>query len=332
MVRAVHLIVQSEAQDAQIPAVVVVLLNWRRAHDTMACLDSVAALMGPKPAVIVCDNDSKDGSVAILKAYAEKSPLNIRILETGDNLGFAGGMNVGLRVALADPDMRFVWILNNDTQVHPAALNALLEKTALKPEIGICGSTLLYLDEPQKIQAVGGFYNPWLGTTRHCLGQETYSVKRCRAFDETTLDYIVGAAMFVPRTVLETVGLMDERYFLYYEEIDWVCQMRYKRPDLHLAYASDSIVYHAEGASTGSNDKNGKRYAYASDFYMLTSRLKCTRKNFPEKLWSVRLSMLLVMLNRMRRRNWAAARLALYLCLGFSVQLLAPPSAKATQS
>jgi hypothetical protein len=319
---------QPVAYDNQTTPVVVVLLNWRRAHDTMTCLDSLAALAGPKPAVIVCDNDSRDGSVASLKAYADNSPLNIRILETGGNRGFAGGVNVGLRAALADPDMQYVWILNNDTQVHPAALNALLEKTAVEPEIGICGSTLLYLDAPEKIQAVGGLYNSWLGTTRHYLGHETYSAERCRAFDETTLDYVVGAAMFVPRTVLETVGLMDEHYFLYYEEIDWACQMRYKRPDLHLAYAPDSIVYHAEGASTGSNDRNGKRYAYASDFYMLTSRLKCTRKNFPERLWSVRLSMLLVMLNRMRRGNWAAARLALYLCLGLGVQPLAPTHGK----
>lgn len=304
--------------------VVVVLLNWRHAHETMACLDSLAKLAGDKPSVIVCDNDSNDGSVTLFNTYTSSSPLTIRVLETGSNLGFAGGVNVGLRAALAEPGMRYVWILNNDTQVHPLAMNALLEKSAADPKIGICGSTLLYLDEPQKIQGVGGRYNRWLGTTRHCLGHEIYSAERCRAFDETTLDYVVGASMFVPRAFLETVGLMDERYFLYYEEIDWVCQMRRMRPDLHLAYAPDSIVYHAEGASTGSNDRNGKGYVYRSDYYMLTSRLKCTRKNFPTKLWTVRLSMLLVMLNRMRRRQWVSAQLALRLCLGLSVQSLAP--------
>lgn len=315
---------QPEALQAETAGVMVVLLNWRRAYDTMACLDSLAQLAGVKPRVIVCDNNSNDGSVALLNSYASGSPLDICVLETGSNLGFAGGVNVGLREALADPSMRYVWILNNDTQVHPHALNALLQKMRADLTIGICGSTLLYLDEPQKIQAVGGCYNSWLGTTRHCLGHETYSAERCRAFDETTLDYVVGAAMFVPRAFLEKVGLMDERYFLYYEEIDWACQMRRKRPDLHLAYAPDSIVYHAEGSSTGSNDRNGKRYVYRSDYYMLTSRLKCTHKNFSMKLWSVRLSMLLVMLNRMRRRQWVSAQLALRLCLGLSVQSLAP--------
>lgn len=305
-------------------SVVVVVLNWRRAYDTMVCLDSLAELAGEKPRVIVCDNDSKDGSVALLNSYASKSSLDIHVLETGSNLGFAGGVNVGLRAALADPSMRYVWVLNNDTQVDPAALDTLLEKMVEDPKIGICGSTLLYLNEPQKIQAVGGCYNPWLGTTSHCLGHETYSAERCRAFDETTLDYVVGASMFVPRAFLETVGLMDDRYFLYYEEIDWACQMHRKRPDLHLAYAPDSMVFHAEGASTGSNDRNGKGYVYRSDYYMLTSRLKCTRKNFPTKIWSVKLSMLLVMLNRIRRGHWLSARLAFCLCLGLDIRFLAP--------
>lgn len=321
---AAFLIMESVILHSRTAKVVVVLLNWCRPHHTMACLDSLAAIRGVKPRVIVCDNDSNDGSVSLLSAYASKSSLDISILETGSNLGFAGGVNVGLRSALADSAMEYVWILNNDTQVHPLALNALLNKAGADPNIGICGSTLLYLDEPQKIQAVGGCYNSWFGTTSHCLGHEIYLAKRCRDFDETTLDYVVGASMFVPRSFLEKVGLMDEHYFLYYEEIDWACQMRIRWPELHLAYAPDSIVYHAEGASTGSNDRNGKSYVYHSDYYMLTSRLKCTRKNFPTKLWSVRLSMILVFLNRMRRRQWMSAQLALRLCLGLSVQSLAP--------
>ena len=333
--------------------ITIVLVNWNAPSHTLICLASLMRLKGPQPSIIVCDNDSRDDSYEIIREalLAMRSPPRtdwqpfhfwesvatgepgrpdavqwpeIALIRTSRNRGFAGGVNVGLRAALAEPGMRYVWILNNDTQVHRTALDALLVKMASDPKIGICGSTLLYLDEPQKIQAVGGCYNSWLGTTRHCLGHETYSAERCRAFDETTLDYVVGAAMFVPRAFLETVGLMDERYFLYYEEIDWACQMRRRRPDLHLAYAPDSIVYHAEGSSTGSNDRNGKRYVYRSDYYMLTSRLKCTHKNFSMKLWSVRLSMLLVMLNRMRRRQWVSAQLALRLCLGLSVQSLAP--------
>lgn len=321
---AAHVIMVTKAEEVLTADVTVVLLNWRRAHDTMACLDSLAKLEGSKPRAIVCDNGSGDNSVELLEAYARESSLDIRVRQTGANLGFAGGVNVGLREALADPGLRYAWILNNDTQLHPQALNALLQKMQTDPTIGICGSTLLYLEDPHKIQAVGGCYNPWLGTTRHCLGHETYTPERCRAFDEHTLDYVVGASMFVRREVLDTVGLMDERYFLYFEEIDWAYQMHIKRPDLRLAYAADSLVYHAEGATTGGNDRDGKRYSYTSDFFMLTSRLKCTRKNFPARLWSVQLSMLLVMLNRIRRGHWASARLALHLCLGLSVQSLAP--------
>lgn len=305
-------------------AVVVVLLNWRRVDDTMNCLDSIARLSGYMPKVIVCDNDSADGSEARLTEYSHKSALDIKVLQTGANLGFAGGVNVGLKAALANPAMRFAWILNNDTQLEPGALSALLDTMLVKPEIGICGSTLLYLDEPTMIQAVGGTYNPWLGTTRHSLGHETYSPDRCRAFDDRSLDYVVGASMFVRREVLETVGLMDERYFLYYEEIDWAHRLRSRRPDLRLGYVPESIIYHAEGATTGSNDRKGKRYSYISDYYMLTSRLKCTRKNFPDKVWSVRLSLLLVAISRWRRHQPRSARLALYLALGLPTRDLEP--------
>jgi GT2 family glycosyltransferase len=307
--------------------VTVVLLNWRRIGDTINCLDSIARLSGYKPSVIVCDNNSGDGSETRLRQYSHESELDVEVLQTGANLGFAGGVNVGLRAALANPSMAYVWILNNDTQVDPAALKALLDTMLADPKIGICGSTLLYLDEPTKIQAVGGTYNPWLGTTRHSLGHDTYSPDRIRAFDDSTLDYVVGASMFVRREVLETVGLMDEQYFLYYEEIDWAYQLRNYRPDLRLGYAPESIVYHAEGASTGRNDREGKGYSYTSDFYMLTSRLKCTRKNCPDKVWSVRLSMLLVAINRWRRHQPRSARLALCLALGLPTRNLNPVQA-----
>src|SRR5690606_5006085 len=78
------------------------------------------------------------------------------LVRTGANLGFAGGNNVGLGYALARPDVDAVWLLNNDTVVHPEAARALIEIMARDPGIGICGSTLLYYDRPELVQALGG--------------------------------------------------------------------------------------------------------------------------------------------------------------------------------
>lgn len=306
------------------PRVVAVVLNWRRPYDTMACLDSLAALAGIKPKVIVCDNDSGDDSITLLHAYAHESSLDICVLQTGGNLGFAGGVNVGLRAALMESGMDYVWILNNDTQVHPAALNALLEKMMADPKIGICGSTLLYLDEPEKIQAVGGRYNPWLGTSRHVLGHAVYSEALCRSVDPAKLDYVVGASMFIRRCALKAVGLLSEDYFLFCEEIDWATRMKRMLPELKLGYAPESLVYHKEGASTGANQRQGKTYSYFSDYFFITSRLKFARKFFPMRFWVVQLSMALVAVNRARRNQWRSALVALCALVGWVPQRLDP--------
>lgn len=307
--------------------VYVIVLNWNGASDTIACLQSLALLEGGLPKVIVCDNASTDDSWSRLQAYVEnQTALEIRLVQTGANLGFAGGVNVGLRAALSDPYMTYVWILNNDTLVDPGALKALIRYMADNPDVGMCGSTLLYLDEPTVIQAVGGAYNPWFGTSRHILGQQRYDAARCRAVDVGALDYVVGAAMFVRRRVLETVGLMSESYFLYYEEIDWATRMRRQGSEFKLGYAPDSLVFHKEGASTGANDRATTGYRFSSDFFFITSRLKYTHKFFPCRRWSVQLSMLLVALNRLRKGQWRSVALALWMLLGVVPERLDPRS------
>lgn len=305
--------------------VYVVILNWNGALDTIACLRSLSFLKGGSPKVLVCDNASPDDSWIKLKTYVDsQTALDIKLIQTGANLGFAGGNNVGLRVALADPSMQFVWILNNDTEVDQDALNALLSYMALNQNVGICGSTLLYLGQKDLIQAVGGQFNFWLGTSKHILGHESYSPNLCRSVDPSRLDYVVGASMFVRRQVLEQVGLLEEDYFLYCEEIDWAIRMRRKLPELKLGYAPNSLVYHKEGASTGSNRRQDKTFSYFSDYFFITSRLKFTRKFFPVRRWVVQLSMALVALNRARRRQWRSMRVALCALIGWVPKGLDP--------
>lgn len=306
-------------------SVYVVLINWCGVEDTIACLRSLAVLDSALLKVIVCDNASTDDSWTKLTAYVEsQAALEIQLIQTGANLGFAGGNNVGLRVALADPSMQFVWLLNNDTEVDQGALDALLSYMALNENVGICGSTLLYMDQKDLIQAVGGQFNSWLGTSKHILGHESYSPDLCRAVDPSSLDYVVGASMFVRRQVLEQVGLLEEDYFLYCEEIDWATRMKRKLPELKLGYAPDSLVYHKEGASTGANERQGKTYSYFSDYFFITSRLKFTRKFFPVQRWVVQLSMALVAVNRARRRQWRSMRVALCALVGWVPKGLDP--------
>lgn len=302
-----------------------VILNWNGSDDTIACLESLRYLKDQIPKVVVCDNASSDNSWLKLKAYVgTQADLDIQLLQTGANLGYAGGNNVGIRYALSNPATQYVWLLNNDTVVASEALNALVRYMSQHPDVGVCGSTLCYLDAPDVIQAVGGKYGRWLGRSEHILGHEKFDLAACRAVKAKQLDYVVGASMFMRREVLEKVGLLSEDYFLYCEEIDWVTRMSRLATEYKIGYAPESIVYHREGASTGANDRGKKSYRYFSDYFFITSRLKFARKYYPFHSLVVQASMLLVALNRMRRRQWRSSIVALWCFFGVIPRFMDP--------
>jgi GT2 family glycosyltransferase len=295
--------------------VYVVLLNWHGWRDTIACLTSLFASKGVKLRIVVCDNASSDGSLEHITAWADgrksaeppshqrlakllgKTPLPVQytrldraaaeqgslyndaplvLVDNGANLGFAAGNNVGLRFALNQPDMDYVWILNNDTLVEPDCLRNMVRRLESEPGDAVCGSMIHFFDKPEIIQAIGGNrFNHFTGCADCSEGRFTHELAKLDiATIESELDYISGCSMLLPREFLETVGLMSEDYFLYYEEIDWFtrAQGRYK-----ICIAKDARLYHREGAAIGS--KNWQRPASVlSDFHMFRSRLTFMRK------------------------------------------------------
>lgn len=266
----------------------VILVNWNGWEDTIAALSSLMKLSFDKIHVLVCDNNSTDKSQKRLNDWVAEQQIGymVSILQTGHNLGFAGGNNVGIKIALEDPTTTHVWLLNNDTLVDENALTAMLQVMEKDPQIGICGSTLLYAHAPQTIQAVGGYYNSWLGISSHALGGERYSADACKKVDPNKFDYIVGASMLISRELIEKVGLMDEQYFLYCEELDLAT--RAKRAGFKLGYAHQSIVYHKEGATTGSAAHiQRKARSEFADRCALRSHLLFARKFHPVKKWVV---------------------------------------------
>jgi hypothetical protein len=178
------------------------------------------------------------------------------LIQTGENLGFAGGNNVGLRYALARDDFDYVWLLNNDTVIKPNALTEMVKRMQEKPEAGICGSTLPYYYEPEKIWALGGAtYNKWLARPK-CIGHDQPTNQAIDSkLIEHNIYYIAGASMVVSRSFLKDIGLMNEEYFLYFEELDWAARAWKK---YSMVYAPNSFVYHKVGVSTKTLDKLGK--------------------------------------------------------------------------
>lgn len=284
------------------PLVYIVLLNWNGWQDTDACLGSLGGLTYPNYRVVVVDNASADGSEARLRALHPE----LTLLQSGANLGFAGGNNVGLRYALAH-GAEYVWLLNNDTLVEPDALTQLVAKMQADPGLGLCGSTLLYESARDRVQALGGaHYGRWLGTVRHIGHHERWPQEVDEQEVERQLSYLIGASTLASRALLETVGLMQEDYFLYFEELDWAARARGR---FRLGYAAGSIVYHKEGSSIGGNDRAKSAKSYTADLYALKNRVRFTRRFYPYALPTVYLGLLAALANRVRRRQWGRVAL-----------------------
>ena len=323
--------------------VYIVLLNWNNWPDTLECLESLLALDYPDYRIVLCDNASSDGSLEHIQAWAAgdleivapngsfqpdrqsyPKPLDINIsdataprikkpsrceplitiIRNHENLGFAGGCNVGLRYALDRGDADYCWILNNDTVVDSHALSALVKRMQARPDAGICGSSIMKYREPEIVDALGGaWYSKWLGLAWH-LGRErriphTIDPEQI----EQRMDYVVGTSMLVSRRFLLDVGLMNENYFLYYEEIDWALR---SKGHFSLAYAPDSLIYHKIGGSIGTSS-HPKRKSLVSDFYTLRNRLKFTRQFFPYALPTVYLGLIGAVILRLMFGQWEKA-------------------------
>jgi GT2 family glycosyltransferase len=254
----------------------------------------------------------------VTRAEAERGGIEacddarVVLVHTGANLGFAGGCNVGLRYAMARGDCAFAWLLNNDTVVEPTALAALVARLAERPDAGQCGATVAYYHRPDRVQARGGAaYNRWLATTRRIGDGEPAGARANAARVERSMSYVDGASLFVRREFLDAVGLMSERYFLYFEELDWAL----RGADYELAYAPDAVVYHKEGRSIGSH-ADGRRTSALADYYALRNRLLLTRQFFPAALPTVYCGLLGAAVNRMRRGQFRRALTALRILLG----------------
>jgi GT2 family glycosyltransferase len=262
--------------------------------------------------VVVCDNASSDASVAELERWLHgrerrdgEAVLSVHVLPLPRNLGYAGGLNAGIAWARQRWTPRGFWLLNNDVQAQPGALDALLAAHASVPDAGICGSVLLDWDAPERIQGVAGIYRRWLGVGWHAtrLPDDGSTVS-------LEVDYPIGASMYVTTGYLDRVGPMESGYFLYCEEMDWA--ERGRRLGLRPVVALGSRLRHKEGASTGS--RGGVRHkSLLSERYGVINRLRITRRFWPHYLPVVWASLALVVLDRLVHGEMARAWLVLRL-------------------
>lgn len=316
------------------------VINWNGWRDTVACAQSLFAVPGPRFQLLICDNGSTDGSFESLAHWLRSgaSPITeshasqgadmqilsfegnfgvrggalrtIHLMGLKKNYGYAGAINRCIAWGKDVLAAKGFWLLNNDVKVNPQALAHLADAAKSSPDIGLCGSVLLDWEDSGRIQAIGGMFQRYLAVGWHLKKLPTGIDPRQELF--FGIDYPVGASLFVTCDFIESVGMMDDGYFLYYEEIDW--SQRGRSRGFRPAVALRSKVQHKEGASTGSGG-GVRSKSMLSEYYGVVSRLRFTKKFSPFLLPIVWLSLSLVMMDRMVHGEWARALLIVKLML-----------------
>jgi GT2 family glycosyltransferase len=195
----------------------VVILNWNLPQETIACVDSVRANPRSGVEVVIVDNGSVDRSV---ERFRDRFGAAVKILENARNLGFAAGVNVGIRWALA-AGARSVLLLNNDTLVDADMIRHLVAPLVRSPRAGVVGPVIYYHDRPQRVWRFGDREVPWLPVPLE-LSERVLS----QVDGPFRLDYVTACGMLVRRQVFEDIGLFDERYFMYFEDADFCRRAR----------------------------------------------------------------------------------------------------------
>lgn len=242
------------------PLVSIISVNYNQTQVTCAFLDSILKISYPNYEVIIVDNASPSDSP---DEIAVKYPA-VQLIKLEKNLGFAGGNNVGVRVAKGE----FILFINNDTEVEKDFLQPMVQLLLDDESIGMVSPKIRFYYTPDTIQYSG--YTPMNPFTmrQNLIGYRQVDNGQydtlCPTFS------IHGAAMMVPLRVIKEVGLMAEIYFLYYEEHDW-CE-RIKRAGYKIYYQPKSLVYHKESISTGKESP-------LKIYYISRNRIVFARRN-----------------------------------------------------
>jgi GT2 family glycosyltransferase len=342
--------------------VAIVLVNWKGWRDSIECLSSIVGSGALAAAdVWLVDNASADGSVAHIEAWCgrpapdaawrsfdgvrhattgapipcrvwhangQPAPLlpgvQVNLVHSGANLGFAGGNNAGITAAGLDR-YSHVWLLNNDTVMAHDALAQLLARAQADEHTGLVGSTLLHYGQPDVVQALGGGWfdrdamrMSHIGEFRRAadvpVGPETQREV------ETQMAYVVGASMLVKTAFIRDVGPMCEDYFLYFEELDWAFR---GRPRWTLGYAPASRIFHKVGASSSQT---------AGEFslnLLYRNQVRFASRFLPERLPALKRSLAWELVRHLLKGRWMPARLvARTLAQSRALAASAPPLAE----
>lgn len=245
-------------------SVSIIVLNWNGKEFLKNCLDSLQKLTYPHVEIIVVDNNSNDGSRELVK----KKYSHVVLIENKENYGFAKGNNIGFKKAKG----KYVLFLNNDTVVTPNFLEPLIDDLEKDAKIGCIQPQMRLMDDKSRLDQMGSYIS-LTGFLYHFgyrkkFSEKTYGKKR-------EIFSAKGACIMFPRKLLETIGVFDEDFFIFFEETD-LC-FRTWLSGKTVIYEPKSIIYHCVGGDTTASDK----YKYERRIYLIFRNTNCAYlKNF----------------------------------------------------
>jgi len=219
--------------------VVAVVLNWNAYDETIDCVNSLLNSSYKNLQIVIVDNHSTDDSAKIIR---ETFP-NIKLICNKSNNGYAGGNNLGIKYAL-DINADYILILNNDVTVDKSMVDILVKKLDQEPTLGVITGKVFYKDDPKRIFSGFGKFIWWRcsGVNRGTMFSRFYLHNR-----EGKVNYISGVLFLARSEVFKSLGLLDEKYFMYFEDLEFSFRVSQKYDLFYIPYA---IAFHKSGGGT----------------------------------------------------------------------------------
>ena len=240
----------------------IISVNYNQPEITLEFLASVYRSVNTDTTeIIVVDNGSEPNKIEEWKI----SYPDVLFIRSELNIGFAAGNNIGIRQASG----KYLFLVNNDTEINPELIPTLVQLLDTNPKVGIVSPKIRYFHHPELIQYAGFSPINWYTGRNKCIGQFE---KDNGQYDNYTGEtaYIHGAAMLLRKEVIDSAGLMPEDYFLYYEEMDWCEQIR--KAGYQIWIEPKALIYHKESASVG-------KLSPLKEYYMTRNRILFVRRN-----------------------------------------------------
>lgn len=289
---------------AAMPKVVICIVAFRNPADILACLDALSVQTFQEFAVVICENGSPEDFSALQDAVPIRlaGGQPVTVINDPDNPGYAGGVN---RCIAAAGPVDAYWVLNPDTEPHPDALGALVERLE-QGDVDAAGGVMTLPDG--RISNCGARWNRLLAYSTSIGRGFALSQVPSAAVVERRLSFICGGSLLCSRRFIERAGLMREDYFLYGEEVEWC--LRARRRGLRLGYSAGAVVLHHQGSSTGSGKDFGERGRlpiYCDERNRILTLRDTTPWLLPLAIWG---ALATIVLRYGKRRAWAQLRIA----------------------